>query len=141
MIKKWHQLLGMELHEKQWHEQDLVDELAEYHEETKLINKWSELSDVVYTCTRGRWSGHEIVFPFSRWHFVFGVIYMIPKYTSRWLFFRSAGKKAMVSTIIHEVRNPRKTHKLHCIADKYRIDRDLFQKICEKQLRYWPLLP
>lgn len=141
MINKWHELLGMPKHDKAWHEQDMVDELGEYNEETNLLKKWSELSDVVYTCTRGRWSGHDISFPFSRWQFALGVIYMIPKYSGRWLFFRKAGKKAKAAKMLREVRNPRKTHKLHYIADKYEIEPKLFQEICEKQLKYWPLLP
>lgn len=141
MIYRWHTLLGMPKHDKEWHEQDLADELGEYKEETNLIMKWSELSDVVYTCTRGKWSGHDIVFPFSRWQFILGTVYMFPKYTGRWLFFRTAGKKVDDTKTIREVRNPRKTHKLHTIAEKYGIDPILFQEICEKQLHYWLLLP
>lgn len=127
--------------DREWHKQDMADELGEYNEEAKLIKKWSELSDVVYTCTRSAWSGHVLEFPLQRWQFALGVVYMIPKYTGRWLFFRAAGKKAGVGTVVHEVRNPQKTHKLHHIAEKYGIDRQEFQTICEKQLRYWPLLP
>ena len=141
MINKWHQLLKMPKYTQIWHENDLADELREYNEETKILKKWSELSDVVYTCTRGRWSGYEIAFPFSRWQFMIGTIYMIPKYSGRWLFFRSAGKKVGATTAIREVRNPKKTHKLHTIAKKYDQDPKTFQAICERQLRYWILLP
>ena len=130
----------MKKFDKQWHMSDLADEIAEYHEETKLLKKWSELSDVVYTCTRGRWSGHEIPFPFSKWQYFVGVTYMIPKMTGRWLFFRRAGKKAGAKSPVHEVRNPKKTEKIRTMAERNNIDPDLFQKICEKQLKYWPLL-
>ena len=140
MINKWHDLLRMTKYDKAWHEQDLADELGEYNEETNLFKKWSELSDVVYTCTRGRWSGYDIKFPFSYGKFSLGLIYMIPKYSGRWLFFRSAGRKAKSATALHEVRNPRKIHKLNHIAKKYDIEPKLFQEICEKQLKYWPLL-
>lgn len=141
MIDKWHDLLGMPKHDRAWHEQDLADELAEYREETRLLMKWSELSDVVYTCSRGRWSGHEIAFPLKSWQYPVGVVYMIPKYTGRWLFFRRAGKKAHASGTVREVRNPKKTHKLHHIAGKYDMDENLFQRVCERQLKYWALLP
>lgn len=141
MINKWHDFLDMKKNDRSWHENDLADELAEYHEEKHLFKKWSELSDVVYSCTRGIWSGYNIDFPFARWQYYLGTIYMIPKYTGRWLFFRSAGKKAGSSITLREVRNPKKTHKLHTIAQNYNIDKDLFQKVCEKQLRYWLLLP
>ena len=141
VINLWHDLLAMPKHDQKWHEDDLAYELAEYYEETKLIKKWSELSDVVYTCTRGRWSGQDIAFPLSSWQFPLGIIYMIPKYSGRWLFFRSAGKKAGSKEFLHEVRNPKKTHKLHHIASKYGIDPKQFQEICEKQLKRWSLLP
>lgn len=124
-----------------WHKQDLSDELAEYHEETKLLMKWSELSDVVYTCSRGKWSGYDMDFPLKKWQYPVGVIYMIPKYTLRYWFFRQAGKKAGTQEIIREVRNPKKTHKLHIIAERNNVDAKKFQMICERQLRYWPLLP
>lgn len=141
MISAWHSLLRMTKHDRKWHEADLADELGEYYAETKLLKKWSELSDVVYTCTCGRWSGHSIKFPFSWWQFVLGVIYMIPKYTGRWLFFRSAGRKAGAKKELHQVRNPKKTHKLHAIAEKYDLNPELFQTICEQQLKHWILLP
>ena len=141
MIQKWHTWLDMPKHDKKWHIDDLNDELAEYYEKQSIIHKWSELSDVVYTCTRGIWSGHDIVFPFSKLHYVIGIIYMIPKHTSRYLFYKAAGKKAGSKIELHEVRNPKKTYKLHHIAEKYNIDKDKFQAICEKQLKYWLLLP
>lgn len=141
MINLWHSLLRMVKYGKAWHKQDLADELAEYNEETNLFMKWSELSDVVYTCTRARWSGHNIKFPLSKVKFWVGVLYMIPKYTGRWLFFNRAGRKCGTKKPIHEVRNPKKVHKLHIIAERYKIDKKQFQKTCEKQLRYWPLLP
>jgi len=141
MINKWHSWLDMKKFDKSWHEEDLADELAEYHEETKLLKKWSELSDVVYTCTRGRWDGHDIAFPFKKWQFYVGAVYMFPKYSLRWLFFRSAGRKAGANHDLHEVRNPRKTHKLHKIAERHDIDKKTFQHICEQQLKRWLLLP
>ena len=124
-----------------WHEQDLKEELAEYNESQGLIHKWSELSDVVYTCTRGRWSGHDIAFPLAKWQFALGVIYMIPKYSSRWVFFRRVGAKMHSEIPIREVRNPQKVDKLQAIAEKYSLDTVEFQARCRIQSRYWPLLP
>lgn len=141
MINKWHDWLDMKRFDKAWHRNDLAAELVEYHEETKIMKKWSELSDVVYTCTRGRWGGYEIPFPFKRWQFYVGSMYMFPKYTLRWLFFRAAGRKCGAKYDLHEVRNPRKTHKLHTIAERNDIDKHEFQRTCEKQLKYWLLLP
>ncbi len=132
MIQKWHTWLDMPKHDKKWHVDDLNDELTEYYEKQNFIHKWSELGDVVYTCTRGIWSGHDMVFPFSKTHYAVGVIYMIPKITGRYLFYRAAGKKAGSNTALHEVRNPKKTHKLHHIAEKYGLDKDKFQSILRK---------
>lgn len=143
MLNLWHTWLAMPGFDRAWHERDVSDELAEYHEETNLIKKWSELSDVVYTCTRGRWSGHKLAFPLKKWQFPIGVMYMLPKYTSRFLFYKSAGKKAGADKIIRCVRNPQKLHKLDGIIEEQNItvDRDRLKAICEKQLKYWPLLP
>ncbi len=131
----------MKKYNKKWHDDDLADELEEYNEESKILKKWSELSDVVYTCTRGRWSGYNIIFPFSKWQFYLGVIYMIPKYTGRWQFYRSAGRKLNAVNDLHEVRNPKKTAKLVQIAERNNLDPKEFQAVCEKQLKYWPLIP
>jgi hypothetical protein len=141
MIDKWHTMLGMTKYDKSWHENDLSDELKEYYEETRFFRKWSELSDVVYTYTRAKWSGYKLNFPFNNFMFYLGVVYMIPKYTARWLFFRSAGKKVGAKKPLHEVRNPKKTHKLHQIAERNNLDKEKFQRVCENQLRYWILLP
>jgi spore germination protein GerM len=51
-------MLNMPKYDEVWHQADLADELAEYEKATGLIARWSELSDIVYTCTQGRWSGH-----------------------------------------------------------------------------------
>ncbi len=143
MLHAWHTWLAMPGFDQAWHQADMADELAEYHEERNLLKKWSELSDVVYTCTRSRWSGHAIPFPLPSWLFPAGVLYMLPKYTGRFLFYRRAGKLAGANKIIRCVRNPKKLHKLDDIIAEQNIvvDRERLKQICQKQLRYWVLLP
>lgn len=141
MIYRFHDWLNMPKKTLEWHKQDIADEILEYQTAKGLINKWSELSDVVYTSTRGIWGGFDTKFPMSKAHYFIGCIYMYPKMTGRFLFYRIAGKKAGASRPLHEVRNPKKIHKLHHIAEKYDIDKEKFQEICEKQLKYWLLLP
>lgn len=143
MINKWHDWLGMSKFDKTWHEQDMADELAEYHEETNLIKKWSEASDVVYTYSRSKWSGHDLTFPLGKLAYVLGFLYMIFKYTGRYLFFRSAGRKAGADKDIRCVRNPKKLHKLDDILTEQKINVDVqkLKSICQKRLKYWPLLP
>jgi hypothetical protein len=141
MIDKWFQWIGQPKHDLAWHKSDIAEELAEYYEEKRLLKKWSELSDVVFTTARSRWSGYQVEFPLARWQYPLGVLYGLPKFSLRFLFFRSAGKKAGALKPVNAIRNPKKTHKLHAIAEQNGIDKKKFQAICEQQLRYWILLP
>lgn len=137
----WHKRLDLPRHDKAWFVAEMTGELAEYRDAKGLIYKWSELSDVVYLVTRAVFEGRGgITADVSRLRYAVGLLYMYPKYTSRFLFFYRAGKKLGVTTV-REVRNPQKTHKLHDIAGWHDLDPVAFQKVCEKQLRYWPLLP
>lgn len=143
LLNRWHDWLGMDKFDRDWHASDMADELAEYHEETNLIKKWSEASDVVYTYTRSRWSGHHLDFPLGKTAFCLGLLYMFPKYNGRFLFFRAAGRKAGATPDIRCVRNPKKLHKLDDIVSYQQIKVDLqeLKTICQKMLRRWPLLP
>jgi hypothetical protein len=137
ILYRWHSWLDMSKKDREWHLQDIADELYELKESTGLINCWSEKSDVVYTVTRARWSGHDVDYPIGRKDQVLGRIYMYPKYTMRFVFFRRAGKKLNSTVQIHQVRNPKKIHKLRHIAEKYNLPPDEFVVICQKQYRYW----
>ena len=138
IINYWHTMLDMKKYDLEWHRNDIQDELKELEAETNLINRWSEYSDVAYTFTRAEWAGFKLDLPISRLHLTVGLIYMIPKYTLRWWFFKRAGKQFDIT--IHEVRNPRKIAKLHIIAERYNIEPKKFEQVCAHQLRYWPLL-
>lgn len=136
IIYKWHDRLDMPKHDEKWHKQDMADELAEYQEATGFIDTWSELSDIVYTYTRARWSGHTTIdFPLSKTKFVIGVLYMFPKYTLRWRFFRELGHQFDESLHISEVRNPKKIEKLKTIAEKYKLDPEEFTSTAKKLMR------
>lgn len=141
IINKWHSYLNMPKNSIEWHKQDIEYELQELKEANGLIYKWSEVSDVVYTYTRAKWSGHkELEFPLRKHYFYIGLFYMFPKYTLRWKFFRKIGKSFDKNINITEVRNPRKVHKLENIALKYNLDKDLFKEKSEKLLKRWILL-
>ena len=127
LINKWHTLLAMPKYDEVWHQEDLADELTEYQNARGVIASWSELSDVAYTYTRAQWSGHKsIVFPFSKTKLCIGIVYMLPKYTLRWRFFRTLGHQFDKNLNISEVRNPKKIEKLKTIAGKYNLDPDEF---------------
>ena len=127
LLNRWHDKLGMPKYDEEWHRQDMADELAEYEEASGFIDTWSELSDVAYTYTRARWSGHTTVpFPLARIKLYVGIVYMIPKYTLRWSFFRKLGHQFDENLDISEVRNPKKVKKLKTIAEKYNLDPEEF---------------
>jgi hypothetical protein len=125
----WHTKLDMPKYDLDWHKQDIQDEYEELLEEKGFINRWSETSDIVYTYTRAKWSGHtELEFPLNKFQFIWGSIYMFPKYTLRWKLFRKAAQKIDPNSNITEVRNPKKIHKLDEIAERNNLDKDLFKK-------------
>lgn len=141
IVQKWHAWLDQPVKDKVWHESDIADELRELSESKGLVSRWSEMSDVVYTVARRRWDGYDLSYPISRAQVVLGYIYMYPKYTSRSMFFRSAGRKAGATRPLQAVRNPKKLEKLHKIAENHGLDPEVFTAVCERQRRYWPLLP
>ena len=133
LINKWHSILDMPKKDFDWHKADIAEELKEFKEAKGLINKWSELSDVVYTCTRTHWSGHQnIEYPFGKVSFCVGLLYMFPKYSLRWKFYRVLGKKIDKNAKLTEVRNPKKIEKLEHIAKKYNLDPVIFKIEAEK---------
>jgi hypothetical protein len=140
-IYRWHNMLNMPKYDEAWHRQDMADEIAEYEEATGLRDVWSELSDVAYTYTRAQWSGHiSIPFPFSHTKYFLGLMYMFPKYTLRFWFFRKLGHKFGKNVQISEVRNPKKVSKLKVIAEKYNLDPERFSAEAKKMLHFWILL-
>ena len=141
LLNQWHNMLSMPKYDENWHKLDLADELAEYEEARGFIDTWSELSDVAYTYTRAKWSGHNnINFPLSKIKLYIGILYMFPKYTLRWRFFRKLGHYFDKNLHINEVRNPRKMAKLKVIAEKYNLDPEQFQIRAGQELKQAVLL-
>ena len=137
LIKKWHDTLNMPKHDEAWHKQDMADEIAEYLEATGPIDTWSELSDIAYTYSRAKWSGHDTFeLPLPKIKLFIGYIYMVPKYTLRWKFFRDLGHTFDKHLHISEVRNPKKTEKLKVIAEKYGLDPEEFTKKAQHLMKY-----
>lgn len=101
----------------------------------------SELSDVAYTYTRAHWSGHtEIEYPLSKTNFYVGLLYMFPKYSLRYGFYRVLGRKIDKNVKITEVRNPKKLEKLEHIAKKYNLDPEIFKVEAEELKKRWIFL-
>lgn len=140
LINLWHSILNMPKMDKEWHIADIKDETLEYEEAVTFLEKWSELSDIVYTCTRAKWSGHDLKFPFPFRIYIWGALYMIPKYSFRWIFYRYIVWEMGSKVKITEVRNPKKIEKLEGIAKKYNLDPEIFVSYAKKTLAWWPLL-
>lgn len=137
----WHSVLGMEQKDEAWFRKHIRQELIELMEAQTVMEKWSELADVVYAVTRAKWNKHErIQFPLTKRAYAVGWVYMIPKHTSRWLFYRVAGGRVRRGVRMKVVRNPLRTEKLHAVAQKYEVDPARFEHVCKQQLRWWPLL-
>ena len=136
IINKWHSILNMPIKDYYWHQADVLEELREFEEANGLINKWSELSDVAYTYTRAHWSGHkDIEYPLSKINFYVGLLYMFPKYSLRYGFYRVLGKKIDKNVKLKEVRNPIRAEKLEHIARKYKLDPVKFKIEAEKLMK------
>jgi hypothetical protein len=138
LIHTWHSLLNMEKYSKQWHQSDIDDEYNELLEADRLFHLWSEYADVSYTYSRAKWSGHDVNLPIAKKMYLVGLVYMVPKYSLRYLFYRRVGKK--FGKTLHEVQNPSKRAKLEKIAARNDIPADHFVDTCNKLLRFWPLL-
>lgn len=133
-------MLAMPKKDIEWHKNDIADEVVELSEAKGLINRWSELSDVVYTYTRTKYSGHKVKRPITLGLYYLGLVYMFPKYTLRWYFYRLIGKKFDKKLKITEVRNPKKQEKLKHIALKYNLDPELFELEVKRKMKYWIFL-
>lgn len=141
LINKWHSVLGMPKESFDWHKADVAEELEEFKQAEGLMHKWSELSDVVYTYTRAYWSGHtDIKYPLGKKSFYPGLLYMFPKYSLRWKFYRVLGHKIDKNLKINEVRNPKKIGKLKVIALKYNLDPEQFVDEAKKLMKRWLFL-
>lgn len=142
LIHFWHSFLDMARKERAWHVERMMEEVEELKHARGFVMTWSEISDVVYDYTRARWGGYrDIQFPLPRWKFFVGVLYMIPKYTLRWLFFYTAGRRAGAKVPVHAVQNPRKEEKLRKIAVRNKLEPERFVRECRRLMRWWPLLP
>jgi hypothetical protein len=140
ILKAWHAYLGMDTFDKAWHEGDIADEFQEFLDATGIVHRWSELSDVVYTYTRGKYDGgFDLTFPLGKWAYALGLLYMFPKIMCRWWLFRAVGKE--FHTDIRCVRNPKKVHKLRAIAALYSIDQDRFVAAVQQKMKRRVLFP
>jgi len=140
LVNLWFEWLNLPKRDAQWHRQDVADEVQELRDASGLVEVWSEKADVVFATRRGRWAGHGIELPLRRLDSWLGLAYMFPKYTLRWLFYRTVGHHLDPALRISEVRNPRKTDKLRDIARNNGFDPVAFERECRRCSAWWLFL-
>lgn len=143
-LRRWHHMLGLPRQAyPSWHRDRLREELKELRSAKSTRHRLSETSDVFFAISRARFDGIPIrkLPSFDASHAVV-YAYMVGKYTSRWLFYRSVGylSSHRNSKSICEVVNPSKDRKLIEVACRHDIDPAAFTRIGRRLRRNWPFL-
>lgn len=144
LLSCWHGGLGLQRQVlRSWHCDRLREEELELREARTYLEKISEASDVLFSISRARHDGFDIqpLPSFFDRRYMLAYLYMVGKFSSRWLFFMSASLLCRAPHAVREVVNPTKDEKLLQVATRHRIDPIRFTRVCRKLLRIWPLLP
>ncbi|KAI0163866.1 hypothetical protein GGR57DRAFT_268489 [Xylariaceae sp. FL1272] len=142
---RWHGLLGLPPQSPaSWHRDRVREELREYRAARTRLEKLSEAADVVFSLSRAEYDGFLIRrLPRSASRHLLLHGYMMAKFTSRWLFYRTLAFfcGAACYATMREVVNPAKDQKLEQVALRHRIEPDKFIRIGRRLRQVWPLLP
>ena len=146
MVLRWYRMLRLPRQSPpSWYRDRLREELQERRTAETPLRKLSETSDVLFSSIRAQHDGFPVrrlqSLSSCRYILVYG--YMLAKFTSRWMFYRTA---AILCKVPHydqvcEVVNPGKDHKLNEVALRHQIDPTRFQRVGRQLRRMWPLLP
>lgn len=141
VLTKWHGILNLRRYPPSFHRARLAEELLEQREATTYISRLSETSDVLFTTSRARHQGSPVgrLPPLAAPHAA-AYAYMLAKFTSRWAFYRAAGRLCGDDDV-REVINPLKDEKLVAVAMRHGLDPVRFRKVAGLLRRVWPLLP
>ncbi|KAK7911962.1 hypothetical protein PG985_014443 [Apiospora marii] len=157
LLDRWHSMLGLARHSPEWYQDRLREELQEVQEAKGPLEKLSETSDVMFAISRAQHDGYPVrqaplpaltsTFE-GKW--CWGVCaYMLAKYTSRWLFYRTAASLSGMPTLkgmpqyrsVREVVNPAKDSKIEEVASRNKVDKAKFCRVARHLRRVWPLFP
>ena len=143
----WHGMLGLAAHSPPWYRARLREELRERRAAPTGWQKLSETADVLFCVSRARHNGFPVrriaLFSTPTCHEWPVYAYMLAKYTSRWMLYRTA---AFICGSAHyedvrEVVNPGKDAKLDEVALRHQLDPIGFKRVVRRLRRVWPLLP
>ena len=145
LLRRWHGMLGLPRQSPQsWYRDRIREELRELRTANTPWQKLSETSDVFFSISRAQHDGYPVrKLPTFIFRHIPVYAYMLAKYTSRWIFYRTAAVlcKAPRYHLVCEVINPSKDHKLDEIASRHQIDPGQFERVSRRLRRVWPLLP
>lgn len=143
-LKLWHGGMGLQRQVPcSWHGDRLREEEQELGEARTYLEKLSEASDVLFTISRAQHDGFDIR-PLPSLYdrkYTLAYLYMVGKFSSRWLFYMTASLLLRAPHAVREVVNPTKNEKLLQVAIRHQVDPVRFTRVCLKLLRIWPLLP
>ena len=146
LLRRWHGMLGLSRQSPpSWYRDRLQEELRERRTANTFWRKLSESSDVFFSLSRAQHDGFPVrklpAFVASRHVLVYA--YMLAKYTSRWIFYRTAAIlcNAPRYDLVREVVNPGKDRKLDEVASRHQINPVEFERVGRQLRRVWPLLP
>ncbi|RSM13245.1 hypothetical protein CDV31_005949 [Fusarium ambrosium] len=144
ILLRWHRSLHLQKQEPSWYRDRLREELYERRQAKTPCQKLSETADVFYIISRSHHDGYPLrhlpSFAFSH---LLVYAYLLPKYTLRWKFYRSAAYLCGSPNpgLVQEVVNPAKDHKLHEVVSRHGIDPETFTRVFRRLQYFWPLLP
>lgn len=143
-LLRWHGFLRLPRHPRSWYKDRLREELRERRLAISPFQKLTETADVFYIISRAQHDGHTLRNPpdFTLPNLIV-YAYLLPKYASRWQFYRVAAFLCDHSNLssICEVVNPSKDHKVQEVAYRHGIDPASFTRVCRRLRMVWPLLP
>ncbi|KAF2666578.1 hypothetical protein BT63DRAFT_415704 [Microthyrium microscopicum] len=146
LLRPFHRALGLPSQSStSWYRARLREELEERRQATTFWHKISETSDVLYTISRAEYDGHHVrnLPPFSVSRHTLPYAYMVGKFTSRRIFYRTSAMLcgAPKPHLVREVVNPIRDIKLEQVASRHGINPDKFKHVGHQLLKVWPLLP
>lgn len=150
-LGRWHSMLGLFRHASGWYHDRLREELQELRCANGPLERLSETSDVMFAISRAQHDGFPVrqsylpalTSTFEGKPYWVVCAYMLAKYTSRWLFYRTAASLSGMTQprSVREVVNPAKDSKIEEVASRHQVNKAKFCRIARHLRRVWPLLP
>lgn len=145
LLHQWYRFLDLSVQCSSWYRARLKEELVERHAAHSTLERLSETSDVFYILGRAQFDGYLLRRPPAANCLKHLPIYayMICKYTSRWVFYRTAAFLCGSGSWrqVREVVNPHRDFKIREVASRHAVDLSKFERVCHALRRVWPLLP